>query len=1191
MLYLKFALNIEKLADEMISKIKQAWTNPLVAPIVIFPDPKLEYWFRLHWVKTQGTLANFNSMMIDRFLMTILCPNDNTKKKLNADLLRSVIWAYLYKNYKSLGDEVTRYLEVEGKLDEKHLFDLCSKMATLFLEYETSRPKGFVHKGSNLNEKGDLAEGILDRWKQGNLQNFFDGSEREVWQRKLYSQIFHTQGSEPSILTKAFENYNQRINKGKKITFETTYLTIPFLFQDCMLNHGKFHTEQFSINEKTLPVFVFGLTGMGQFYRVILQEYAKTHDVNAYIQNPCMEFWEDTTVAKKSRHRQWNARNGVWQGENGAIPSTVRQKLHYSLNESADVEVNDDYEEGVNSRNENALLSYWGKSGRDNIKLWCQANDYNFEFEEESLELPSDSLLHQIQYMVASRTNELPGLLSEDNESFSLTAAPTREREIEALHTRICKLLAERDKDGNPVNRISDILVVSPNLDVYRTAIFQCFDQQSFQIPFSIVDSPAKKSLTGEALSALFAMQEKRTLSRSIFFDLVRNPVIQQTRQISNEDVSAWESWVENMNVFRTRGNGKNDWTFGLKRLMASRFSDHKISAASDDTSEGYSPYMDINSENDASLSRFADCVTELEEWIEYARNKETVELGELDLISTMLNKWLAMTNPPDGMNGETIIFQNVLNSLEDLKFQFDAGATEVSWDCISQTLISAAEASEYSCGSLFMNGITFAKFVPNRIIPIKHLFFIGLDSGTFPGSKSQNTLDLRRSVAPWPGDDSPVAKQRYAFLCQLMSVKKSLHISYLNKNIVKDEDLYPSSVVADIRNFLKNALRKNGIDVNAKKVWPQEVIPLDESRDYGELFTQKEFRNKSIFEDMKKSGDESDVEKEPLALSKELPPDRVSFYQFKKYLEDPFQFRVSQVLNDGEEDDDPTDEDFEPIVFDILDKSSLMKQMVKFKITGDHEALEKLKWQMLSIGDIPDGVYGEKMWQDAEKYAENIIKLMEIDENSPKSNSTDWTFDERIELPMEQLDGTKWTLQGSLGWCNKKRNCLLYLTTSDPHAAKTSPYFDKGKYLSSYVAALAIIASETSKYDDERHIEIQIYSGAPSAKKPAKANVVLSPNKAKEILKKLYQKAFCKKYSKAVPADIVDETIETFSDYTKKFTGDHNLWKYFKKAKNFDTRKDLGFSPNNFEEEWEKATKQQRNLMCFSIDGEENTK
>jgi len=166
-----------------------------------------------------------------------------------------------------------------------------------------------------------------------------------------------------------------------------------------------------------------------------------------------------------------------------------------------------------------------------------------------------------------------------------------------------------------------------------------------------------------------------------------------------------------------------------------------------------------------------------------------------------------------------------------------------------------------------------------------------------------------------------------------------------------------------------------------------------------------------------------------------------------------------------------------------------------------------------------------------------------------------------------------------------------VYLTTSDPHAATTSPYFDKGKYLSSYVAALAIIASETSKYDDERHIEIQIYSGAPSAKKPAKANVVLSPNKAKKILKKLYHKTFCEKYSKAVPADIVDETIETFSDYTKKFTDANGLWEYFKKAKIFDTRKDLGFSPNNFEKEWEKATKQQRDLMCFSIDGKESKK
>ena len=210
MLHLKFSLNLEDLADELIEAVKGSWGNPFQTPVVIFPDPKLEQWFRLHWVKKCGTLANLNSMMIDKFLLKILCPDDNTKKKLNADLLRNVIWAYLYgnndvseedakaekHNYHLLGDEVVRYLETDGKLDEQHLFDLCGKMASLFLEYETSRPTGFIRKGG----AGDLAEGILDHWEQGNLRDFFDGGDREKWQRTLYSKVFHQHGDKPSLL-------------------------------------------------------------------------------------------------------------------------------------------------------------------------------------------------------------------------------------------------------------------------------------------------------------------------------------------------------------------------------------------------------------------------------------------------------------------------------------------------------------------------------------------------------------------------------------------------------------------------------------------------------------------------------------------------------------------------------------------------------------------------------------------------------------------------------------------------------------------------------------------------------------------------------------------------------------------------------------------------------------------------------
>ena len=51
MLHLKFALNLENLADQMIDEISSVWKNPFEAPVVIFPDPKLEQWFRLRWMK------------------------------------------------------------------------------------------------------------------------------------------------------------------------------------------------------------------------------------------------------------------------------------------------------------------------------------------------------------------------------------------------------------------------------------------------------------------------------------------------------------------------------------------------------------------------------------------------------------------------------------------------------------------------------------------------------------------------------------------------------------------------------------------------------------------------------------------------------------------------------------------------------------------------------------------------------------------------------------------------------------------------------------------------------------------------------------------------------------------------------------------------------------------------------------
>ena len=46
-LHLKFALNLDTIADEMIDEISKKWKNPFDAPVLIFSDYKLEQWFRL----------------------------------------------------------------------------------------------------------------------------------------------------------------------------------------------------------------------------------------------------------------------------------------------------------------------------------------------------------------------------------------------------------------------------------------------------------------------------------------------------------------------------------------------------------------------------------------------------------------------------------------------------------------------------------------------------------------------------------------------------------------------------------------------------------------------------------------------------------------------------------------------------------------------------------------------------------------------------------------------------------------------------------------------------------------------------------------------------------------------------------------------------------------------------------------
>lgn len=1122
-LNLKFALNLDTVADEMMAQVKAAWDSPFDPPTIIFSEYKLAQWFRLRWVEKFGVLANLNYKSMDKFLLEILGKNsDSQVEKLSSDILRNTIIAYIQNLVskgtleKELGLRVFKYLRPKNSTDfEQRLFDFASKMASLFLDYEISRPSGFV-KGR---------EGILDCWKEGNLRTFFKDVkgaevENEWWERKLYSAIFHRTNGEDSLLTAAFKAVNP----------DSLYLTLPFMYEACK----KEGVPQFHF-ESQKPVFILGLSGMGQFYRIVLHEFAKSHEVNAYIQNPCMEFWEDV--------RGKISENWLDVGEEDAEPR---------------------------KETENDLLKAWGRAGRDSIKLWCQTVDYAFDFEgadkavvkEEKM---SGSLLKEIQQSISERRNLGKVSLSEPDESLTLTSAPNRIREVEAVHSQICKLLAQGAN-------LRDILVVAPDLSAYRSAIYQVFDQSEkglandAHLPFVLVDSAEKKFFVGSALESLFAIKKNGAIDRPNFFALMRNPVVQNVRRIDPDEIAAWEGWVSGMNVYRdhpAESNRKEDWAVGVKRLLLARLTD----AVVDDE---LLPYSDMESANDSTLNRFAETVESLERWIRMSPISEGT--NAFSEIREFLCEWLQLQDAPKGLGGEPIVFNRILEALDNLKYQFAAGASQISWDMVFMTLQEAAQGSAFSCGNLFVGGVSFMKFAPNRTIPVKHLFFMGANAKDFPGAKNFDSLDLRKSVRRWPGDDSSVERNRYAFLCQLMSTSESFHISYQGKYLPKDEDLYPSSVVNDLQNFLGDC----GLKVLE--------MTIDESRNWSELFTAREWRNKetqAVFTNENKGLKKKKAQpiSEAFRKSRDLPL-RVPAHSIKKFLKDPFEFQMQRVLRLEEIVEDSEKIAFEPTELDNLNKSLLLKGLVALNlgISGQDEWNERT---LLLKGTLPLGKFGENFWKTQQSLAKNFTQRIQ-------SAYPDWKFStEKLDVPIRFNKETAWNFLDTIRLFaqlqNFERKALVVdvknksiavpgSRTKDPHACRQKW---AEELLSLYVSALGLIAS--GNFDT---VTLHFFAETTDQN----IEVKLSEAQAQKRLNDLYKIMFAENFGKLLPFKELDFGDAKNSGDSKKVPGILDLKKslqYFNGKDLVDIRAACGFDfQNHFQDQWSESSRKMAGLM-----------
>ena len=515
---------------------------------------------------------------------------------------------------------------------------------------------------------------------------------------------------------------------------------------------------------KRQTVYFFGQSTFSLLQAQILVWLAKMHDVVVFHRTPCLEYWGDI-------------------------------KRGQAINETAI---------------ENALLNNLGIAGKETVDLLAELDAANGLDDVPYGDVKTETVLEKVQDAIRHRTSNVYGRSRQDA-SVQVVGTPGIRREVEMVYNSILGSVARPEGVTGerpwPPCSFSDIAVIVPDMKTYRPMIETVFDARG-EVPYGLLDTTASED--SHCLRGFLALIElgRKGLNRERLFNVLENPCVQRAMGFAREDVVKWRELTEKIGAFDgfehvADSDGYFDWSSALRRLRLARVSDNVCDGEGNEL-----PLVKEGGDDALKLS-------------------ETVELLYRDLNSTLFD---ASGNPcalpllprkEDGLRADcwadrlsrlakTYLANDRDDKLEN-KVSASLLATLYSLGDIpqKQSFELAVAALEHfvggiSCrkGGYLTSGVTIGCFSSLSALPFKQVYVMGMGAGGFPGRTSSSTLDIRGTF--WRlGDVSAPNRNRFLFLESLMSVRDRLVISYPNKDIEKDAELFPSSIVLDVEKFI----------------------------------------------------------------------------------------------------------------------------------------------------------------------------------------------------------------------------------------------------------------------------------------------------------------------------------------------------------------------------------------------------
>ena len=603
----------------------------------------------------------------------------------------------------------------------------------------------------------------------------------------------------------------------------------------------------------------------------------------------------------------------------------------------------------------------------------------------------------QLSFVVSSGERPSPRPLP-DTRSLRLHRCHSPMREVEVLRDELRRLL-----DADPTLQPRDIVVMAPSIEPYAPlvhAVFGVDPAAPGHVPYAVSDRPLRDdSSVIEAFVALLELLPGRLPAPAVLDELSRGPVARRFG-LDADDLDALRRYVRESGICwgedhaHRVAEGQPDhhdhtWRFGLDRMLAgwaAQPPEHELVA-------GVLPYGEIEGDAADRVGKLADFLQVVFRGRRVVATPATAARWSRRLLA-LLDSFVSPSD--DELWG----WQRLRDELASLATDAELGRHDepVGFEVV-QWWLGERLANERAGHRYLSGGVTFCSLLPMRSVPFRVVALVGMGVDRFPRSELRPAFD-RMAAEPRPGDRSAREEDRTLFLEAMLSARDHLHISWVGRSIRDNQELPPSVVVSELRDWLDEAFTPLG-DALDKLETDHPLQPF--SPDYFDastplLSTSEPYARGAL-------ASLGAREAPPPFLAHALPVEAASdgpvdLRELSRFLQHPAQALVEGRLGIRPPRELEPLSDREPLLPGGLERYQIAQPLLAPAIRG--VALEELWGALRASGQLPAGVTGRCVFEElaplVADVAEAVRPLLEGEALEPVAA--------HVELPAGAVHG-----------------------------------------------------------------------------------------------------------------------------------------------------------------------------------------